>query len=390
MQIASLIQFTLPGAPTVYYGDEVGLTGDDDPDDRRTYPWPDLGGQPDNAMLSHYSQLSAIRRATPALTAGDFRVLLADDAAGTVAYGRKTPAQAAIVAINRSAEARTVEIPVAGALPEGTGLTAVYGVNNPGNPTVTVGGGKLTVALNAMSAWLLTTGQVDLMPPAAPGNLRVTNEGNAQVSLAWNGVPGAAGYNVYRSPVSGGGWVKANAAPVTGTSFTDTGLRNAQTTYYVVRALDGPGNESGPSNEVNAVPHYAIGWANLQWPPTLNHTISAVNRTANVYGQVWIDGVTNQPGPTDSLRAQLGFGPAGSNPAGNPAWTWVDASFNVDAGNNDEFVASLLPEAVGTFDYRLSLYDHGRPRLVGRRPERSGRGRQSTAQPRQAHRDFER
>jgi maltooligosyltrehalose synthase len=34
-----LIQFTLPGAPTVYYGDDAGMTGDDDPDDRRTYPW---------------------------------------------------------------------------------------------------------------------------------------------------------------------------------------------------------------------------------------------------------------------------------------------------------------------------------------------------------------
>jgi hypothetical protein len=78
--------------------------------------------------------------------------------------------------------------------------------------------------------------------------------------------------------------------------------------------------------------------------------ISATNRTPNVYGQVWIDGVTNQPGPTPDLRAQLGSGPHGSSPT-SPSWTWVDASFNVDAGNNDEFVASLLPEAVGDYDY---------------------------------------
>jgi hypothetical protein len=84
-----------------------------------------------------------------------------------------------------------------------------------------------------------------------------------------------------------------------------------------------------------------------------------VNRTDNVYGQVWIDGVTSQPGQTDSLRAQLGFGPDGSDPDGNPAWTWVEASFNVDAGNNDEFVASLLPEALGSYDYayRYSVTD---------------------------------
>jgi hypothetical protein len=46
-----------------------------------------------------------------------------------------------------------------------------------------------------------------------------------------------------------------------------------------------------------------IGWANLQWPPAMTHTISAINRTDNAYGQVWIDGVTNQPGPTPGLRA---------------------------------------------------------------------------------------
>jgi hypothetical protein len=82
----------------------------------------------------------------------------------------------------------------------------------------------------------------------------------------------------------------------------------------------------------------------------MTHVISAVARTDDAYGQVWIDGVTNQPGPTEGLRAQLGHGPDGSDPSG-PGWTWVEASFNVDAGNNDEFVASLLPEAVGTFDY---------------------------------------
>jgi hypothetical protein len=94
-----------------------------------------------------------------------------------------------------------------------------------------------------------------------------------------------------------------------------------------------------------------IGWANLQWPPTMNHTISTINRTPTAYGQVWIAGETNQPGVTNGLRAQLGFGPSGSIPENNPQWTWVDASFNVDAGNNDEFMASLLPDVIGTFDY---------------------------------------
>jgi hypothetical protein len=118
-----------------------------------------------------------------------------------------------------------------------------------------------------------------------------------------------------------------------------------------VRALDAAGNASASSNEVVALPHLTIGWANLQWPPSMEHVISTIDRTDDVYGQVWIDGATSAPGPTPGLVAQLGFGPDGSDPAGNAAWTWVDAAFNVDAGSNDEFVASLQPEETGVFDY---------------------------------------
>jgi glycosidase len=350
-RIASLIQFTLPGAPTVFYGDEVGMTGDDDPDDRRTFPWPDLGGQPDWQMKQHYQTLSLLRRVSPALTKGDLKVLLADDTSEVIAYGRKTDYQGAVVIINRSNETRAGAIPVAGYLPDGTVLYTLYGVGSGGPGKVTVTNGQLEGTIGPNSAWVLMTGLVDLKPTAAPTGLTVTNEGNQQVSLAWNSVSHAVSYNIYRSPVSGGGWIKLNANPLNVTTYTDTGLQNARTYFYVVHAVDNAGNESAASNEVSALPHLVIGWANLQWPPTLNHTISAINRTDNAYGQVWIDGVTNQSGATGSLRAQLGFGPVGSNPANNAAWTWVDSGFNADAGNNDEFVASLLPETTGSFDY---------------------------------------
>jgi glycosidase/fibronectin type 3 domain-containing protein len=350
-QIASLIQFTLPGAPTIFYGDEVGQTGDDDPDDRRTYPWRDLGGNPDKKMFRHYQQLASLRKHNPALTAGDLRVLLADDAAGTVAYGRKTGNQAAIVAINRNNQVNTIEIPVTGYLPDGLSFRVVYGVGNNAGGKVNVAAGKLIVTLDPLSGLLLIASKVDLTPPPAPTGLAVTLEGNAEVSLAWEPTPRAKNYNVYRSPVSGGGYIKVTSDPVKGTSFTDTGLRNARNYFYIVTALDRWGNESAYSNEVTAMPHYTIGWANLQWPPTMNHTISIIDRTDNAYGQVWIDGVTNQPGPAPTLRAQLGFGPADSSPAGNPGWIWIDASFNVDAGNNDEYMANMLPEAVGQYDY---------------------------------------
>jgi glycosidase len=350
MQLASLLQYGVPGAPTVYYGDEVGVTGDDDPDDRRTYPWADLGGSPDTALLAHYQALAAVRAGNAALTAGDFRILAADDADGTVAFGRKTAARAAIVAVNRSSTSHSVTIPVAGFVPDGTSFQVAIGVGVATDGTATVADGELTITLPALGGAILSTAAIDLAPPAAPTGL-VATERNASVSLDWTGSAGAAGYLVYRSPVTGGGFVRVTDSPISATDFVDTGLQNGRAVFYVVTAADAAGNESAWSNEASALPHLEIGWANLQWPPSMTHTISAVDRTDTAYGQVWIDGATNQPGQTPGLRAQLGFGPDGSTPSGNDDWTWVEAAFNTDAGNNDEFQASMQPQATGSYDY---------------------------------------
>ena len=350
VRVASLIQFTLPGAPTVFYGDEVGMTGDDDPDDRRTYPWTDMGGKPDTAMLAHYTALAGVRRENAVLTGGDFKALMHDDAAGIAAYGRRTPSQAALVVLNRGGSAATVDVPVVGYLRDGVSFTKAYAVGADASVSATSASGKVTVAVPANGAVLLVSGTTDLEGPAAPV-LTLAGEGNGSLDLTWTAVPGAVSYDVWKSPVSGGGWVQVNASPVTGTAYTVTGLDNGVATHVVVTASDAAGNTGALSNEVTGLPNYAIGWANLQWPPSMTHTISAVNRTDTAYGQVWIDGVTSQPGATPGLRAQLGFGPDGSDPDGNAAWTWVDGAFNIDAGNNDEFKASMQPEAVGLFDY---------------------------------------
>ncbi|MBI4672430.1 MAG: alpha-amylase [Chloroflexi bacterium] len=358
MRLAALIQFTMPGMPTVYYGDEIAMTGDDDPDDRRTYPWGEDAA--DTQMRQYYKSLAELRDKNEALTEGDFQMLYVNDTEGTVAYGRKTDKRAVIVALNRSNTTRTVTIALDGFTPAGTTFDVAF--STPEGAAAPNNGNTLAVDVAPMSGVVLSTkNNIDLQAPNAPTNLHVTDEGSMQVTLAWDDVSGAAGYNVYRSPVSGGGHVKINGAPITSNRFnladavnggtTDTGLNNATTYYYAVTALDTPGNESDYSNEASALPHYGIGWANTQWPPTITHTISAVNATENVYGQVWIDNATNQPGATQGLMAQLGFGPQGSNPDGNSAWTWVDATFNTDTGNNDEFKATLLPEQTGTFNY---------------------------------------
>ena len=382
VRLASLVQFTVPGAPTVYYGDEVGMTGADDPDNRRTYPWADQGGSPDTSLLAHYTKLAKLRRDLPVLRDGDFRALLADDANSVAAYGRRTDSQAAIIVVNRGGSAQTVSIPLTGYLRDGVAFTTRLALGGVGSTAATSTDGAIQVTVPANGALLLATRSIDLRPTAAP-RLTLTGEGDASLDVSWARVPQAASYDVWVSPVTGGGYVKVNSAPVTARSFHVTGLTNGQAAFVVVTATDRAGNVSAFSNEVSGLPHYTIGWANLQWPPTMTHTISTTTRTDTAYGQVWIDGVTSLAGATPGLQAQLGYGPVGSNPAGNAAWTWVDAAFNVDAGNNDEFKASLLPEAVGTFDYlyrysttggRDWLYaDQNGPIAAGSLPPNPGR-----------------
>ena len=87
--------------------------------------------------------------------------------------------------------------------------------------------------------------------PGAPGALTAT-PGNGQVSLAWTAASGANLYRVHRATVSGGPYTTIQSN-VTGTSFTNTGLTNGTTYYYVVTATNGVG-EGANSNEAPATP----------------------------------------------------------------------------------------------------------------------------------------
>ncbi|GAP12334.1 glycosidase [Longilinea arvoryzae] len=365
---AALLQMTLPGAPTIYYGDEVGLVGpvnrdvsgwQDDPYNRQPFPWLDESGTPFYTHLQttdaqanlrlYYQRLISARNAHPALRTGDFHPLLIDNTNNVYAFGRKLAdnSDAALVLINRANSAQSVSVDVSAYFSEGATFQDVSGGLN-----FTVTNGHITAQnLPARAGVLMTlTGSMPASP-AAVTNLSIVGEGVGSINLAWTAVSGATSYDIYRSLVSGGGY--SFVTNLTGTGFTDSGLTNAVTYHYVVVSRnDATGLVSGYSNEVAGMPQLAIDWANIQWPSSITHTIGTTP-TENIYGQVWINGITAAPGATPGLRAQVGYGPDGSSPDGNAAWQWVEAVFSVlyPGGNNDEFVASLTPETVGTFDY---------------------------------------
>jgi glycosidase len=246
LRLASLLQFSVAGMPTIYYGDEVGLTGDDDPDDRRTYPWAELGGNPDSELLAHYRALAQLRRDLPALVDGDLRVLLADDEQGIVVLGRRTADEAVLIAVNSSAESRTVSVPTDALIAPGTTLDTRFTVGE-GN-TAAQPDGALELTLAPLGAVVMSSAaDADVAPPPPPAELTGSRPGDGVADLAWLPSAGAVSYNVYRSPLSGGGWVRVNAAPLRDAAYRDEGLDVARPYHYAVTALDEAGNESGYS-----------------------------------------------------------------------------------------------------------------------------------------------
>ncbi len=99
MRQAVMMQFTWPGAPTIYYGDEAGACGFTDPDNRRTYPW----GREDQALIDYHKKMIRIHKECPALMKGSVMIIKAEQ--DFLAYGRFTEKDQVIVAFNNSNEA---------------------------------------------------------------------------------------------------------------------------------------------------------------------------------------------------------------------------------------------------------------------------------------------
>lgn len=104
MRIAVAIQMTWPGSPTVYYGDEAGVCGFTDPDNRRTYPW----GKEDTVMLAFHKAMIAIRHKYEILKDGSLEFLW-NDYQG-LCYGRFSHEEQIIVVINNREEERETAI----------------------------------------------------------------------------------------------------------------------------------------------------------------------------------------------------------------------------------------------------------------------------------------
>ena len=103
---AVIIQMTWPGAPTIYYGDEAGVCGWTDPDNRRTYPW----GSEDQELIAFHKAAIAMHKSQEVLKTGSYKPLVGEY--NLIAYGRFNQKDAVVVIVNNSEDERRVRVPV--------------------------------------------------------------------------------------------------------------------------------------------------------------------------------------------------------------------------------------------------------------------------------------
>ncbi len=96
--VASFLQYTLPGCPSIYYGDEAGMEGYGDPFCRRPYPW----GREDRELLTHFRRLGTLRKNVEALRLGDIQFFQAGNM--QLGFTRSYKGKTVRVYVNRSSD----------------------------------------------------------------------------------------------------------------------------------------------------------------------------------------------------------------------------------------------------------------------------------------------
>ena len=106
MREAVVMQMTWPGAPTIYYGDEAGVCGFTDPDNRRTYPW----GEENHDLITFHKEMIRIHKACPVLTHGSLKFL--EQRHNVLSYGRFSQDEQMVVAFNNDLNEQTITLSV--------------------------------------------------------------------------------------------------------------------------------------------------------------------------------------------------------------------------------------------------------------------------------------
>jgi glycosidase/fibronectin type 3 domain-containing protein len=357
-QLAALIQFTLPGAPTVYYGDEIALdaislpepgsvTLQDDPYNRAPFPWDDEPGNAyppaDQTMFDYYAALAALRRQNPALSEGAMITLAADDATGLYAFLRvdRETENGVLVAANMGSEAQTATLNFQGLLPINGTMTSVFG-----SEAFSTGEGSAQITLPARTGdvWLLVHTEDNLMVVEPPARVDASG-GAGQVTLNWSAVDDAAAYMIYRSPVASGGFEPILDLPVTQTTYVDETVTSGFVYYYAIASVNPLRVYGDLSESVMAVPSIPIDAAFYlgELPETVE---LAYGETVELQVGIRIEGVTEADGAAPGVRVNAGMFPTGTD---LQEVNWLPMQHVGEQDGADVYSIALAPSQAGDF-----------------------------------------
>lgn len=379
LKLATSVLYVLPGAPTIYYGDEIAIDapnidGQDDPYNRAPYPWPDTTGDaypaPNEDVLAHYQALGALRHANPALREGTMHTLEASEDVLSFVRLDSAAGNAALVAVNVSdAEVSyTFGTDVAGrVLPAGLTLEPVLGATNS-----VVTGTEITVTLapRSVAVWTVTADTGLFQAQENTPVVTVSAETNA-VTLSWDAMDGAAGYYIYRSPVKIGGYEVLNATPVTDTTYLDTLISNGYVYHYAVA----PANAAGVAGalvyaDVPAIPFYLIDSVAFTTDPSVTAELQ-VGLSVDVFAGLTIADVTGGEVAAKGVKAEAAL------VLPDAELVWSAMAFSAGVNGTDVYSATLKPVLAGTYTVRarfstdagqtwteVTLPDGGAPQVV--------------------------
>jgi glycosidase len=146
-----VFQMTFLGAPMIYYGDEAGMWGPDDPSNRMPMLWKDLAPYDDprvtfkQDLFDHYQRLIALRKELKPLRRGYFTPVKAVDRAGVLVFNRTLGADTVTVALNRSPEKHTITLP-----------SEFPVIDRLNSTTISPAGGTISVTLDPYGSAILT------------------------------------------------------------------------------------------------------------------------------------------------------------------------------------------------------------------------------------------
>lgn len=349
-ELTAIFQMGYPGAPTIYYGDEVGLTGTKDPDSRRTFPWERVtegqngtftGNGNYAGILNVYQKAAATRNANPVFRTGDLKVAYANE--DVIVYARKNESKGALLVINRGTAAKTVSADVAGFLPEG--LTLVDQLYGQVQGTVVNGHIELTIP-SQTGLMMVSTADLQQVPQVV--NLAATG-GNHQVALTWDTVPGAEQYRVYRAAIEGGQVTLVGTSATT--SLVDTTAINATKYYYAVTASIGNG-ESFLSDMVSATPSFPITYIGTPSSVTEDVYLQVGHTVGKIAVAIGVNGLTDDAAYAGKEAANLLANLVYYKQNSDPAYAGeTKIRYDSDASGNKVYWATFEPTEAGYYTY---------------------------------------